>query len=51
LWPSSIPDASIVALTPAARSRRSWSDISAISGLTTTTSGRAAMSPVASAGS
>jgi len=34
----------------AARSRRSWSDISAISGLTTTTAG-GGHAPVASAGS
>ncbi len=38
LCPSAIPEASIVALTPACCSRRHWSAISAISGLTTTTS-------------
>ena len=38
LWPSSIPDASMLARTPACCSLRHWSAISAINGLTTRTS-------------
>ncbi len=46
-----IPDASIVARTPASRSRRHWSAISAISGLTTTTRPAPARSRAPAAGS